>query len=389
MRTFATRPTLQRKVPLNSPSEPGPRLQASRGGAMTVPQVMRKETEKKRDEAPTIDPGAVAKSWLYVDDPTGHVASVYFETFSSDLDEDDNWVLYGVNQLLEDSDPPAKMTFIGHADSTGEPASNEVLSRQRAETVRAWFPLPTAKTAVEVIGHGEQGPESTADNAPVLSHYRRVDVVIEPPRRTIPKRWQGGGSKYASEELKKEMARALDALDKTIGALQHGVAGGVPTTETTLALERYFSHPRYRSPEFMQTLLEEIVHLRAHIDSIHYQEVRGGDIFTHCSTEPYRNVENDWDQDLCVALRGAQRGTDIHAVAFGYPKDNPHTIVLMPAWYGKGDPASILIHEAAHLVLGHRGHPNEVPHRDPYAIQGFVAELGSLQAPASQKKYPP
>lgn len=347
---------------------------------------------KERDEAPTIDPETVAESWLYADDPTGHVASIYFETFSSDLDEVDSGVLYGVNLLLEDSNPPARITFIGHADSTGDAASNQALSRQRAERVKAWFPLPTPKTAVEVIGQGEQGPESTADNAAELSHYRRVDVIIEPPRKTTPNEpSKRSGSKGASEKLQKEMARALDALDATITALYYGTLGPEPTPETTAALERYFPDPRYRSQEFVQTLMAEIGHIRARIDSVHYQEVRSGDILVHCSTEPYRNVENDWDQDLCVTLRRAERRglNDADAVAFGHPKEEPYMIVLMPAWYRMGDPASILIHEAAHLLLGLRGHPNEVPHRDPYAIQGFVAELGSLKAPLAQKKYPP
>ena len=75
--------------------------------------------------------------------------------------------------------------------------------------------------------------------------------------------------------------------------------------------------------------------------------------------------------------------------AFGFPLENPERVVLSPDWYKLPDPASVLVHEAAHLLLGLRGHPTEVPHRDPYAIQGFVAALGSLRADQSDRRYPP
>lgn len=186
-----------------------------------------------------------------------------------------------------------------------------------------------------------------------------------------------------------ELCEVHRFVDATITQLYYGALGGELTPEATAALERYFPDPRYRSAEFPQILLAEIVHIRSRIDSLNYREVRDGDIPLHCSTDPYRNVENDWDRKLCAAIRGAQGGHDTDAVTFGYSADKPGTVVLMPAWYRRADPASILIHEAAHLLLGLRGHPTEVSHRDPYAIQGFIAELGSLKAPAAERKYPP
>lgn len=44
---------------------------------------------KEREAAPAIEPAEPAKNWFYADDPTGHVASIYFDEASTRLSEDD------------------------------------------------------------------------------------------------------------------------------------------------------------------------------------------------------------------------------------------------------------------------------------------------------------
>ncbi len=351
-------------------------------------QVMRKE-QKKRDPAPAIEPERPAKSWFYPDDPTGHVASIYFDTNSSkfdvdDLDADDRDEFYKVVNLLKDPNPPTRVMFEGYSDMVGGSASNKALSKQRAEAVAAWFPLATPHTTVEVIDHGEQGPEPTADNAAQLSHYRRVDVIIVPPRETTrhePPR--GRNAQDRSPKLNRAVSRARDALDDTFAAL----TTREPSKETSAALERYFPHQRYRSAEFIRILALEIEHILNHIESIHYDEFnphwpkRG--VTDERIADLCRDMESPrYDNDLCLVLKGD--------VASAFPLDAPNRIVLTPKWYDLDPsvPASLLVHEAAHLLLGHRGHPTKVPHRDPYAIQGFVAKLGSLTATESDRRYP-
>lgn len=344
-------------------------------------QVRRKEREK----SPAIDPDKPAESWFYADDPIGHVASVYFDTASAELDLPDQAVLNQVNPLLADPDPPTGVTFEGYTDSVGDPVSNQALSERRAGKVAAWFALPSPHTTVKTTGLGEQGPESTGKNANALSHYRRVDVIIRPPRPTTPiEPPEGSGTKYGSPKLKHEIKLAVDALDATLAALLYAQSG-MPAPETSAALERYFPHPRYRSADFLGTLHGEILHIRNHIESIRYREVGAGDLSIHCPTDYEGAWDIAWDRKLCRAIRGAIR---LGTLAFPFPFDKPEEIVLMPNWPGHNNPASILVHETAHFLLGLKGHPTEVPHRNPTAIQGFVAKLGGLAAPLADRLYP-
>jgi outer membrane protein OmpA-like peptidoglycan-associated protein len=348
-------------------------------------QVMRKVPDPKRSLAPAVEPKIPAKSWLYPDDPTGHVASIYFETASSNLDVDDLAKLEQVGPLLEDP-LTTGVTFEGYSDAVGDPVSNQALSKQRAVAVADRFDLPTPHPTVKVTGFGEQGPESTGKNADELSHYRRVDVIIVPPRPTTPyEPPQGIGAQHGSSQLQTALPVAVNALNATLDALYHAIVGGMPTQKTTAALERYFPHPRYRSTEFMNTLVDEISHIRKHIESIYYFEIQKlRDIYDNCRQSQWGPVPN-WDDHFCTAVN---RARDLGRVAFPYPFDAPDRIVLTPLWYGHHNAALVLVHELAHMLLGLRGHPTEVPHRNPYAIQDFVAALGGPDASGSDERYP-
>ena len=329
-------------------------------------KVMRKE----RDAAPAIKPTQPAENWFYADDPTGHVASIYFGEASARLSEDDKDVLDRVNFLLADPTPPDKVKFEGYADRTGDARSNKELSDRRAREVAAHF----SDVPSEISGFGEQGPKPADATPAELSHYRRADVIIVPPRPTTlrpyePPRKPGVAPPTLSQELLHQQGRAVEALEKTLAA----VASGMRDDATMKALKRYFPHPRYQSVEFLRTLEGEIRHVRDHIEAIRYREFpTEQSVRRQCNRSNYRS-----NPEICRIVLSPPSEDP---AAFGFPLENPERVVLSPDWYKLPDPASVLVHEAAHLLLGLRGHPTEVPHRDPYAIQGFVAALGSLRA---------
>jgi outer membrane protein OmpA-like peptidoglycan-associated protein len=336
--------------------------------------IMRKE----REPAPALDPNKQAKSWSYPDDPTGYVAAIYFDTNSSEFDMDADIALHKVKTLLHGY-TPTSVTFIGYADKVGgDSESNQMLSEQRANEVAAKFDPSILPPTVEVTGRGARGPEPTANNAIKLSRYRRVDVIIKPPKTTTPPEgMKGSGSKYGSEELKKGVANAVDALNTTLGSLRYAQLG-LPSEETSTALERYFPQSRYRSAEFTTVLAGEISHILAHIDSIFYQEIK--------DTKDLDQFCLNISKEVCEFLK--KNKDEPGNAAFAFPFADPNHIVLLPGWYKNPNSASLLVHEATHVLLGLRGHPTEVPHRDPYAIQGFVAALGGLSAPESDRRYP-
>jgi outer membrane protein OmpA-like peptidoglycan-associated protein len=353
-------------------------------------QIMRKE----RDQAPTIDPKATAKSWFYADDPMGHVASIYFETSSAELDPDDKNVLEQVRNLPDTT----KVMVEGWSDRAGDPAFNLDLSERRAQAVASWFAPDyqggDGEVTVESHGRGEQGPEPTGQNGAELSHYRRVDVIVAPPKKEIdrykpPEKSDGDGCPCGvckpppkTGKLKPQVIRALEAIKKTLDALTTGEA----TDATQAALQRYFPHPRYRDPEFLAIIKGEIRHIRQNIAKIDYLQIKEQKTLEENCRADEGGIPN-WGKELCdVIFHERSEGPD--AVALVYPANQPSCTVLLPDWFVSPDPASILIHEAAHMLLGHRGHPTEIPHRDPYAIQGFVAALGGLAAPESDQRYP-
>jgi hypothetical protein len=213
-----------------------------------------------------------------------------------------------------------------------------------------------------------------------------VDVIIAPPRPTTPyEPPKDPNAQGRSAALKTQVTRAANALDATLDALFYAILG-MPSPETSAALRRYFPQWRYRSAEFASTLAGEISHMRAHIDSIHYEEFRTqAQLDTHCKA---KHLPGNYELKRFCALQEQVSDENVKLDAFVYPLETPNRIVLFPRWYGHADPASLLVHEAAHLLLRLRGHPTLIPHRNPYAIQGFVAALSSLTAKESDRRYP-
>ncbi len=84
--------------------------------------------------------------------------------------------------------PSARVVVEGHTDSTGDSATNQRLSQQRAETVREQLigklPVPAGRLAA--IGYGDSRPVAGNADEAGRSQNRRIDLVISPPPGALP-----------------------------------------------------------------------------------------------------------------------------------------------------------------------------------------------------------
>lgn len=104
-----------------------------------------------------------------------------FDTGKSELKSDATKIL--VNSLMRIKARPGLLIVIsGHTDNTGNPALNQRLSRQRAESVRDWMldagDLPESCFAVE--GYGESRPVANNDTPEGRALNRRVEIRLVP-----------------------------------------------------------------------------------------------------------------------------------------------------------------------------------------------------------------
>jgi outer membrane protein OmpA-like peptidoglycan-associated protein len=77
------------------------------------------------------------------------------------------------------SHPGARIRIEGHTDSRGSRAANLVLSRDRADTIRAELrKLGVAAGRMTVIAHGETRPEAAGDTPAGRAENRRVELTV-------------------------------------------------------------------------------------------------------------------------------------------------------------------------------------------------------------------
>lgn len=79
-------------------------------------------------------------------------------------------------------DPQARVTIVGHTDSTGSPAVNDPLSVARANSVRDYLVTRGVPAShVQTMGRGEREP--VADNATEAgrARNRRVEIFLREP----------------------------------------------------------------------------------------------------------------------------------------------------------------------------------------------------------------
>jgi outer membrane protein OmpA-like peptidoglycan-associated protein len=84
---------------------------------------------------------AQGTSWVNLQDPRGHVASIFFATNQTNLDDQDKRVLAKVYNAYRPGLPLFKvhMLFIGYVDYRGTEKYNSTLRHQRAQAVAKYF----------------------------------------------------------------------------------------------------------------------------------------------------------------------------------------------------------------------------------------------------------
>lgn len=106
---------------------------------------------------------------------------VSFDTNSFAIKPQMRGVLDPFANSLRD-DPGARITIVGHTDSSGSPAVNNPLSVERAQSVRDYLVTRgVSATRVETAGRGEREP--IADNASEAgrARNRRVEIFLREP----------------------------------------------------------------------------------------------------------------------------------------------------------------------------------------------------------------
>ena len=85
-----------------------------------------------------------------------------------------------LQQLLTalESDPGLRVRIEGHTDASGSASTNQRLSQQRAESVRAWLTARgIAASRLEAVGYGEDRPVADNETASGREQNRRVEIV--------------------------------------------------------------------------------------------------------------------------------------------------------------------------------------------------------------------
>lgn len=90
--------------------------------------------------------------------------------------------------------PESKVTIEGYTDSKGTKSTNMQLSRERAQSVKAWLVQNggVAETSISTKGFGEQYPIAAntnpngSDNPLGRALNRRVSIIVEKPASPIP-----------------------------------------------------------------------------------------------------------------------------------------------------------------------------------------------------------
>lgn len=108
------------------------------------------------------------------------VSNLLFYTGSSNLKPESMGALLDISKVLKEVTSPVKI--IGHTDSDGDEASNQKLSQERAEAVKAalvkQYGIDGAKLVTE--GRGEAQPIADNNNAEGKAQNRRVEFIFKP-----------------------------------------------------------------------------------------------------------------------------------------------------------------------------------------------------------------
>ena len=108
-------------------------------------------------------------------------SDVSFDVNSSTIQPQLRNVLDPFAATLRD-DPNARLTIIGHTDSTGPDSVNDPLSRDRAQSVRDYLAVRgVSSSRVETTGRGEHEPIADNTTDAGRERNRRVEIYLREP----------------------------------------------------------------------------------------------------------------------------------------------------------------------------------------------------------------
>jgi outer membrane protein OmpA-like peptidoglycan-associated protein len=106
--------------------------------------------------------------------------SVLFASGKSELLPIAQKKLDEVAKALNDTSPDQTMVVEGHTDSNGADATNQKLSQDRAESVRAYLVQRGVKSdRITAVGKGESTPVASNDTAEGRANNRRVEIIVQ------------------------------------------------------------------------------------------------------------------------------------------------------------------------------------------------------------------
>jgi outer membrane protein OmpA-like peptidoglycan-associated protein len=344
-------------------------------------RIVRRDAEERKNLVPS---GSDLKgtSWVNLDDPDGHVASVYFSTNQTSLDDLDKRALATVYNTYEKylQLKKVQMLFIGYADYRGAEKFNKSLGIQRAEAVAKYFsPLMILKPSNYSFGissAGESEAPQVGRTSSELSPYRRVDIIAS-PAKTTPKlkateQVQAGLLKFQDCDreggMKERMAiadsyqTAISRIDRTLTFLDG------PLTYKAGALGQqlnmFFSQPiptapspRASTPKRPRILVE------FDVESLNYIRHNYEKLRTSLVTETLI-FECDYRSDINFICR-----EEVYAVG-------SWNIHICPAFFeaSPDEQARTLVHECMHKWVLGGGHPEDNLVRNPFAYDHFLRD---------------
>ena len=104
---------------------------------------------------------------------------VFFDLNSHEIRRDQLAVLDSVQSLLRSAEIQ-NVKAVGHADSIGPEAYNEMLSTKRAQAVKTYLLRNSAvsSTAITILGMGEKEPIQSNDDSEGRAFNRRVEILF-------------------------------------------------------------------------------------------------------------------------------------------------------------------------------------------------------------------
>ncbi len=155
----------------------GGALGAVAGNVWSKKQEERRAQLEQATQGTGVEVSRTADNQLKVNIPN----DISFDTGSAAIKPALRQVLDPFAQSLR-GDPGARISIIGHTDSTGPESVNNPLSLSRAQSVRDYLTdrgVPAGQ--MEVAGRGEREPIASNDTAAGRAKNRRVEIYLREP----------------------------------------------------------------------------------------------------------------------------------------------------------------------------------------------------------------